>query len=152
MWKLKNEALQEKLDELTRYRFSQELNERMEEALNPSDGAPVLRREEQKALLAGFGTLFFDTQELGEGVEIDLVISVSALKEVPTYDPSKWNEWPLMPPYCVDMCIEYLDESGVLRRTCGSFHKNTPNGSGCWLDFNGSEIKFRSLRFKPWQD
>ena len=73
-YRLKDRALQEKLDAMTKGGFS-------------------------KVLEKGIDPTFFCEEFLFLGVGVIRVrIYESALEEVPEYDPHKWNEWPGVEP------------------------------------------------------
>lgn len=160
MWKLKNTELQEQLDGLTKGQFTEELNEKMQAALESSVNETLSSREERRAFNAGFGTVFLGPIEVEDGIEVEIAVSASALDRAPDYDPNVWNVWPdTEPPVDVLMQIEVKDldqnmgtpeprPGTVLERGCGHWTGH------CWVRPDNSFIWVgdREVRFRPWEN
>ncbi len=153
-YRLKDKALQAKLDRLTDGEFSENLN------------------------IDGFGdgkhTLIFCGESVdGLSVKTDIggfpsqarrmtfTFCTDEIEEVPTYDPTRWNAWPdVEPPKGVLMRVEvkYRDRDldtpeptfgKVRERTCARFTGEY------WIRSDGSSILFQMdeiVRFRPWDD
>lgn len=143
-YRLKSRDLQAQLDRLSRGDFSRRLDEwngdRSQELVNFSFGEETGHDSFPRT---------FETAILTADIE-----------EVPTYDPSTWNEWPCVtPPNDVRMRVEVLtkiedegtpDQRGgkVRYRGCASFFQ------GFWLfGKDNCSLNFgETVRFRPWED
>lgn len=134
-YRLKDRALQEKLDAITKGEFS-------------------------KVLEKGIDPTFFCEEFLLLGVgAIRVRIYESALEEVPEYDPHRWNEWPDVEPprhklLRTEVLTKRIDWDTPEPRGGQSRFK----GSGI---FDGKEWYFydattrkegETVRFRPWDD
>lgn len=138
-WRLKDQELQRKLDEISGGDFT----EALQKYAKPSEflmfTVPFRR--------AGKNTKRYEAYFFAEEIE-----------EVPQYDPHKWNEWPSVePPYFVFMRMERLEtqypnaepEDVVIDRFCGFF------SNGVWHDADGFEYhppEGDKLFFRPWDE
>lgn len=130
-YRLKDQELQRKLDEISGGDFSKRLNDTADVWANNPDIVSI-------AWETGLGkqTLF------------KVWIPRSDIEEVPQYDPTKWNEWPdVEPPEGVDMRAEVLSKDGkVFFKGAGYFKGGDWNIAGRWIDSD------RRVRFRPWDD
>lgn len=64
------------------------------------------------------------------------------------YNPHGWNNWPeAMPPEAVLMRVEYVNSFGAKRKECAIFYK------GEWVNFDGYVFEgVSNLRFRPWEE
>lgn len=123
-YRLKDQAMQAKLDDLTEGGFS-------------------------KVLEKGIPPTFFCEEFLFLGAGFILVrLFESAFEEVPQYDPTKWNVWPdVEPPESVSMRAEVLSKDGkVFAKGAAYFKEGDWNIAGSWLNSD------RRVRFRPWDD
>ena len=123
-YRLKDRALQEKLDAMTKGGFS-------------------------KVLEKGIDPTFFCEEFLLLGVgDIRVRIYESALEEVPEYDPNNWNRYPeVTPPEGVPMRVEYRRPDGTIGRCCSFFRE------GVWEDSEDQDLEIINVqRFRPWED
>lgn len=133
-YRLKDRALQKKLDDLTKGGFS-------------------------KVLEKNIDVTFFCEEFLFLGAgSIRVRLFESAFEEVPQYDPTKWNEWPNVTPPAhvlmrVEILTERLDQNGPKPRG------GRPRFRGC-AKFDGQYWDFRDMahlsagetvRFRPWE-
>ena len=144
-YRLKDEQLQRKLDELSNGDFSKKLEN---EAQRKFVG--VLNREVIYLYYGDFDALANRFSALFELDEVE---------EIPEYNPCKWNEWPAVePPKGAPMRLEarYRGTSDgryyVTVRQCAWF-----DGIGNWISSDGDNIEDRLLknkevRFRPWVD
>lgn len=159
MWKLKNEELHETLNTLTNGVFEEELNEKMSGALAMEDET-LSGKEDRRALEAGFGAVFLEPIELGDGVEAEINVSAGALRAVPTYDSTKWNVWPdTKPPVEVLMRIEVKEPDSDLDTPEPCYGKVLGRGCGVWNGYwwrwaDGPRVMDinKIIRFRPWED
>ena len=130
-YRLKNREFQAQLDRLSRGDFSRRLDEwngdRSQELVNFSFGEETGHDSFPRT---------FET-----------AIRTADIEEVPTYDPSTWNEWPnVIPPEGVDMRVEVLSKDGeVIFKGASVFVTDAWNIGGHWYDD-------RRVRFRPWDD
>lgn len=123
-YRLKNQDLQKKLDDITEGGFS-------------------------KLLEKGIPPTFFCEEFLFLGAgSIRVRLFESAFEEIPQYDPNRWNVWPdVYPPEGVDMRAEALSKDGkVFFKGAGYFKGGDWNIAGRWIDSD------RRVRFRPWDD
>lgn len=134
-YRLKDRDLQRKLDDLTDKKFSKSLRE----GIDPSDYYRIFRVE-------GIGS-------------ISVLLNSYALEEIPEYDPTTWNEWPIVePPEKTLLRIEIITErigegtpepsGGKVRcRGCATY------SHGFWMLGEKITVKPReTVRFRPWID
>ena len=143
-YRLKDRALQKKLDEISGGDFSQKLQEKTPYQLTHTFVEVGFSREKGK------NTRWFTATFRPDEIE-----------EVPTYDPTRWNAWPdVEPPKGVLMRVEvkYRDRDletpeptfgKVRERTCARFTGEY------WIRSDGSSILFQMdeiVRFRPWEE
>ena len=155
-YRLKDRALQEKLDALSNGEFTKNLHSWSEE----KDGG------ESKIWCSYWGkNIHWETWDemeeetyQGKTPQFEVWFYFSDLEEVPEYDPHKWNEWPdVEPPAHVLMRVEILtqrfDQDGPEPRG------GRPRFRGC-AKFDGQYWDFRDMahlsagetvRFRPWE-
>lgn len=110
-YRLKDAALQKKLDGLTQGAFSKWL-------LKQAD-------------INGFGDGTTYGLRLGEAVELGILVRSDAVEVVPEYDPNEWNSFPeVMPPEGVLMRVE----TGSGKKFCGYYHFFAEGGCWCYED------------------
>lgn len=141
-YRLKNREFQAQLDRLSRGDFSRRLDEwngdRSVDLVNFSYG--------EETGHASFPRTF------------ETAIRTADIEEVPTYDPSTWNEWPnINPPPHLLMRVEILPErpdrndfglvkTGARFRGCG-FH----DGQYWKIDGDPPLCMSDTVRFRPWE-
>lgn len=140
-YRLKDRALQEKLDEISDGDFSKRLQD------------PA---KSEKGLAVAYGN-FLD----GKGLQHLSLFLASEVEKVPEYDPHAWNEWPdVTPPKGVLLRIEVKgpDENlnspeprfgKVRERCCAKFDGQY------WIRSNGLIVLLHggeTVRFRPWDD
>ena len=132
-YKLKDRALQKRLDEISNGDFSKRLQD------------PAKSEK-------GFAVAYGDFPEINGLRHLSLFLA-DEIEEAPEYDPTRWNLWPnVEPPEDVGMQIEIvqLDPSGKplkLPRFCGysTFRNNY------WYNI-GHVDNDEIVRFRPWED
>ena len=132
-YRLKDRALQKRLDAISGGDFSQRLQD------------PAKSEK-------GFAVAYGDFPEINGLRHLSLFLA-DEIEEAPEYDPTRWNLWPnVEPPEDVGMQIEIvqLDPSGKplkLPRFCGysTFRNNYWYNIG---HVDNNEI----VRFRPWDD
>lgn len=156
-YRLKDRALQEKLDALSNGEFTKNLHSWSEE----KDGG------ESKIWCSYWGkNIHWETWDemeeetyQGKNPQFEVWFYFSDLEEVPEYDPHKWNEWPgVEPPEDTLLRIEVITKridwdtpeprGGKVRcRGCATYR------SGFWM--LGEKIQLNegeTIRFRPWVD
>lgn len=131
-YRLRNQELQKKLDELSGGVFSRRLNDTAHIWANDPDVASIS----------------WETG-LEKQTIFKVWISRSDIEEIPGYDPHAWNAFPdVTPPEKVTlMRVEYVDLFGAKRKSCATYC------GGVWIRFDdGSVIEGKSIRFRPWED
>ena len=144
-YRLKDQELQKKLDEISDGEFSKNLH-----------------KFDENHFASYWGkTIFFTINEDDDGEELEesehirepqfgVWFNIGEIEEVPEYDPNAWNSYPdVTPPEGVLMRIEFIYD-GILRRNCAIFE------NGAWYiaadrkalyDFTIDNVK----RYRPWE-
>lgn len=142
-YRLKNQDLQAQLDRLSRGDFSRRLDEwngdRSEELVNFSFGE--------------------ETGHASFPRNYETAILTADIEEVPTYDPSTWNEWPnVIPParmlMRVEILTERLDQNGPEPRGGRKRFRGCASFDGQYWNFYGAAhlSPGETVRFRPWED
>ena len=123
-YRLKDQELQSKLDELTNGEFSASLKGNIE----PTD---YYRR--------------FNVDGIGV---ISVMLNSSCLEERFDYDPRSWNPFPeVTPPEGVLMRVEFIWNDGSPGRCCGKLW------NGVWVSSDDLNLEIECVkRFRPWED
>lgn len=123
-YRLKDQELQSKLDELTNGEFSASLKGNIE----PTD---YYRR--------------FNVDGIGV---ISVMLNSSCLEERFDYDPRSWNPFPeVTPPEGVLMRVEFENKYGGKQKMCANFV------DGDWVGFDGYTFEeVDNVRFRPWEE
>lgn len=123
-YRLKDQELQAKLDELTNGEFSASLKGNIE----PTD---YYRR--------------FNVDGIGV---ISVMLNSSCLEERFDYDPRSWNPFPeVTPPEGVLMRVEFVWNDGSTGRCCGKLW------NGTWVSSDDPNLEIECVkRFRPWED
>lgn len=131
-YRLKDQELQRKLDEISNGDFSLKLQEKPESPLSPDFVEVGFSREKGKVVRCFTATFRFDD-----------------IEEVPEYDPNSWNRFPeVTPPEGVWMRVE----------TDMGFGFKARFQFGDWLDNRNDivgppdGIDGAAVRFRPWED
>lgn len=145
-YRLKDRALQEKLDALSNGEFTKNLHSWSEE----KDGG------ESKIWCSYWGkNIHWETWDemeeetyQGKNPQFEVRFYFSDLEEVPEYDPHKWNPYPeVTPPEGVPMRVEYRRPNGTIGRCCSFFRE------GVWEDSEDQDLEIiNAQRFRPWED
>lgn len=141
-YRLKDQELQAKLDELSGGDFSKRLEEVDPNINAPKSGGGIYIAFGQRQLAAGFAD--------GEGRfrRYQIAILFKDLIIEKTYDPHSWNEWPeVRPPEGKLMRVEFEDRYGGKQKMCANFV------DGDWVGFDGYTFgEVDNVRFRPWED
>lgn len=135
-YRLKNQELQKKLDEISDGEFSRFLN-------NTFYGRIIKIRPFTEIhfgqIVTEDGTLFH---------RFTARVREDEIEEVHEYDPNKWNPYPeVTPPGGVLMRVEYRCTDGTIGRCCSFFRK------GVWVDSEDQDLEITTAqRFRPWDD
>lgn len=144
-YRLKDQELQKKLDEISDGEFSKNLH-----------------KFDENHFASYWGkTIFFTINEDDDGEELEeskhirepqfgVWFNIGEIEEVPEYDPNAWNSFPeVTPPEGVRMRVE--TEGG--RKFCGYYH--TFAEGGCWCYEDGTvcpEAISKSVkRYRTWE-
>lgn len=144
-YRLKDQELQKKLDEISDGEFSKSLH-----------------KFDENHFASYWGkTIFFTINEDDDGEELEesehirepqfgVWFNIGEIEEVPEYDPNAWNSYPdVTPPEGVLMRIE--TKGG--RKFCGYYH--TFAEGGCWCYEDGTvcpEAISKSVkRYRTWE-
>lgn len=144
-YRLKDQELQKKLDEISDGEFSKSLH-----------------KFDENHFASYWGkTIFFTINEDDDGEELEesehirepqfgVWFNIGEIEEVPEYDPNAWNSYPdVTPPESVLMRIE--TKGG--RKFCGYYH--TFAEGGCWCYEDGTvcpEAISKSVkRYRTWE-
>ncbi len=148
-YRLKDQMLQKKLDEITGGDFSKKLSETIERELSYPLQNPI------SAIPVAFGDWGADVY----GDQSPRYIARFHLEEiepVPEYNPKAWNLWPdTEPPENVQMRIEVMttyptEQEKVARYYCRAYW----NGKD-WIQPSGLAVyteKGETVRYRPWED
>lgn len=141
-YRLKDAALQKKLDEISDGEFSKNLHEFDENHFASYWGK----------------TIFFTINEDDDGEELEeskhirepqfgVWFNIGEIEEVPEYDPNAWNSFPeVTPPEGVLMLVECIDEDDKTFKTCAEY---VEDGHGAYYWRNEYEIDVPVKRFRP---
>lgn len=135
-YRLKDVALQKKLDEISDGDFSRQIEGNLQN-------------------IKGRGTtdadyrLFFG--ELPGRYEIvnrfSMLLYEHEIEVIPEYDPNAWNDYPYVkPPEDVLMLVECVDDCGKIFKTCAEY---IGDGHGAYYWRNEYEIDVPVKRFRP---
>ena len=133
-YRLKDRAMQAKLDALSGGDFSKRLQD------------PAKSEK-------GFAVAYGDFPEINGLRHLSLFLA-DEIEEVPEYDPNAWNEWTAVePPEDVLMQVEFKEkDKETLYRSCWKW-------SGYeWIWGDGRPMasvrtdRLREIRFRPWGD
>ena len=133
-YRLKNRALQDKLDAISGGDFSKNLQD------------PAKSEK-------GFAVAYGNFPEINGLRHLSLFLA-DEIEEAPEYDPNRWNEWPdVEPPEYVLMQVEFKEkDKETLYRSCWKW-------SGFeWIWGDGRPTssvrtdRLREIRFCPWGD
>ena len=144
-YRLKDQELQKKLDEISDGEFSKNLH-----------------KFDENHFASYWGkTIFFTINEDDDGEELEesehirepqfgVWFNIGEIEEVPEYNPNEWNSYPdVKPPEGVLMRVE--TEGG--KKFCGFYH--TFAEGGCWCYEDGTvcpEALSKSVeRYRPWE-
>lgn len=144
-YRLKDQELQKKLDEISDGEFSKNLH-----------------KFDENHFASYWGkTIFFTINEDDDGEELEesehirepqfgVWFNIGEIEEVPEYNPNEWNSYPdVTPPEGVLMRVE--TEGG--RKFCGYYHSFAEGG--CWCYEDGTvcpEAISKSVkRYRPWE-
>ena len=142
-FRLKDQELQAKLDELSGGEFSKNLH---------------LFDDELFASGWGKNICFTQTEdENGEELEeprtykqpqFGAFFNANEVEAVPEYNPHAWNEWPAVtPPEGKLMRVEFENKYGGKQKMCANFV------DGDWVGFDGYTFgEVDNVRFRPWED
>lgn len=144
-YRLKDQELQKKLDEISDGEFSKNLHKFDEDHFASYWGK----------------TIFFTINEDDDGEELEeskyvrepqfgVWFNIGEIEEVPEYDPNAWNSYPdVTPPEDVPMRVE----TTTGRKFCGYYH--TFAEGGCWCYEDGTvcpEAISKSVkRYRTWE-
>lgn len=129
-YRLKDQELQKKLDELTDGDFTKKLNSELQFVYSPID--PEIK----------YRVRFGDQPDFAAN-RFSAIFRADEVEEILEYDPTKWNQYPsVTPPEDVWMRFEDLVGDGYRVR----FEK------GEWLDVHNDIMKFDAGRYRPWED
>ena len=144
-FRLKDKALQKKLDEISNGDFSRALKENLfDRPCSPIDCKVTYRvffGEPPDAFAHRFSAVFRDDE----------------VEDVPEYDPNSWNKWPeVNPPYNVMMRLRMKDghlSVGYFKKFSDGGRWANQNGIGqiLWMGLwngAGNPVEF----FRPWED
>ena len=148
-YRLKDRAMQEKLDAISGNDFSKKLNTEAQRTF-----VGVLGREARRVYFGDFDAL---TNRFSVILELD------EIEEVCEYDPNKWNLWPgVEPPQDVPLRIEVREADKDLDTPEPRFGKIRKKACACFDGFDwyfwpgepfGARIdigKGEIVRFRPW--
>lgn len=144
-YRLKDQELQKKLDEISDGEFSKNLH-----------------KFDENHFASYWGkTIFFTINEDDDGEELEeskhirepqfgVWFNIGEIEEVPEYNPNNWNNYPdVTPPEGVLMRVETTTSS----KFCGYYH--TFAEGGCWCYEDGTvcpEALSKSVeRYRPWE-
>lgn len=144
-YRLKDQELQKKLDEISDGEFSKNLH-----------------KFDENHFASYWGkTIFFTINEDDDGEELEeskhirepqfgVWFNIGEIEEVPEYNPNNWNNYPdVTPPEGVLMRVETTTGS----KFCGYYH--TFAEGGCWCYEDGTvcpEALSKSVeRYRPWE-
>lgn len=145
-YRLKDAALQKKLDEISDGEFSKNLH-----------------KFDENHFASYWGkTIFFTINEDDDGEELEeskhirepqfgVWFNIGEIEEVPEYDPNKWNKYPeVTPPEGVWMRVEQFSNNKV-RRTAGIFRDGKWYGKHDVCDTYLDETLGNVTLFRPWE-
>lgn len=139
-YRLKDQMLQKKLDEISGGDFSKKLSETIERELSYPLQNPIL------AIPVAFGDWGADVYG-DQSPRYIVRFHIDEIESVPSYDQHGWNEWPkVTPPGGPLMRLEYNDQIGAKRKACATYF------NGGWISFDGFKIEPRNARFRPWEE
>lgn len=129
-YRLKDQELQKKLDELTDGDFTKKLNSELKSVYSPID--PEIK----------YRVSFGDQPDFAAN-HFSAIFRDDEVEEIPEYDPTKWNQYPsVTPPEDVWMRVEtYRPYEGLKAQ----FH------AGKWIYCLGL-VNGQVKRFRPWED
>lgn len=145
-YRLKDQELQKKLDEISDGEFSKNLH-----------------KFDENHFASYWGkTIFFTINEDDDGEELEeskhirepqfgVWFNIGEIEEVPEYDPNAWNSFPeVTPPEGVLMRVEFVF-NGIFRRNCAIFENGawhiTAEGKADYDHLTLDDVK----RFRPWE-
>ena len=136
-YRLKDQMLQKKLDEISGGDFSKTLDDLDFLVLRSKPG------EAKGGISISFGPI-----GPAERCRFKANFSFEELEEVPEYDPHGWNEWPkVTPPEGVLMRVEFIWNDGSPGRCCGKLW------NGVWVNSDDLNLEIECVkRFRPWED
>lgn len=148
-YRLKDQMLQKKLDEISGGDFSKKLSETIERELSYPLQNPI------SAIPVAFGDWGADVYG-DQSPRYIVRFHIDEIESVPSYDPHGWNEWPKVTPPEVDIyrveVFRYADDSDPEVRVAGywdgkGWRADDPDGGGYCYIMSGEIIRFR-----PWEE
>lgn len=141
-YRLKDQELQAKLDELSGGDFSKRLEE-----VDPNINAP----KSGGGIYVSFGKIQFGagfSDGQGHFRQYQIAILYKDLIIEKTYDPRSWNPFPeVTPPEGVLMRVEFIWNDGSPGRCCGKLW------NGVWVSSDDLNLEIECVkRFRPWED
>lgn len=137
-YRLKDQELQKKLDEISDGDFSRALRRLVELDIPVSEPIYMAFGDMQ---LCGFADGF------GNLRRFSICICKDDLEEDLTYAPFGWNDYPhIRPPEGVLMLVECIDEDDKTFKTCAEY---VGDGHGAYYWRNEYEIDVPVKRFRP---
>lgn len=137
-YRLKDAALQKKLDEISGRDFSRSIKRLFASGFPISDPIYLAFGDMQPYGFAdGFGNLR----------RFSICICKDEIEEDLTHDPYGWNDYPyIRPPEGVLMLVECIDEDDKTFKTCAEY---VEDGHGAYYWRNEYEIDVPVKRFRP---
>lgn len=129
-YRLKDQELQKKLDDLSDGDFSRQLNEESLDGCSPDFTFRVR-----------FGG------QVGTCFRYSAVFRVDEIMIQEGYDPNAWNKFPeVTPPENIPMRVEFIWNDGARGKCCGVYR------NGVWSNSEDRDCEIENVkRFRPWE-